>query len=254
MSLFIIVPVIITSIVGLISISSFSNDYNAEMKSEEAQKVAAEVSDTVNKCTDLLDEAVTERIIKEIASRNPDFKERADALILSYIEKYDYVHDILITDTDGYIFISGSNDYADAELFFDPSLVDIAASPTPTSNFYDNGRFYIARPVEKEEETVGYIVLIAEEDLIDKILGKFTTDDSTITITISDEIALEENLNNEIEGTRWYWSIDYPASTSRALALRIWITALGASAGVSVVNIIIMLIVTRKMTKEVEEL
>ena len=235
--LLILIPFVITAAVGLSVISSYTKEEIANENEEFALSQAQRVSDMVYDLTYSLNFTAKNEFIRQ--AKDSEKREWAHRLTTTYVESADAVHDILLTDSDGYIFLSYSGDYDGAELFFDENMTSIANSPTPVSGFYDGGRFYIARPVTDEQDTeVGYIISVTEQGLIE---------DMDLSITVSDDSTFEATLTGEIEGTKWKWGLDYPASQANSEIFRVWITAFAIAGVVCIINIIIMIIVTKKM-------
>jgi len=240
MSAFIIVPSLVVSIVGLITISSLTAASAAKRNEESALSQAAEISGLVGEYTDFLSVIAELKQTKETVAKKTGFKEWGEAVAASS-EQGEGVYDILITDDDGYIFMSQSDDYDGAELFFDPDMTIVAGSPTPVSGFYDGGRFYAAKPIEQSGGVVGYIILITEPGLIEEM---------DLSITVSDEPDYEATLTGEIEGTKWRWGLDYSAAQTNTETFKVWITAFAAAAVICVINMIIMQVVTKKVGDE----
>ena len=170
-ALMVLVPVII-AIIGFASISSFSAkltaDANATFGSDKSLGIAAVTHEFVSFLN-----AISKVDRVKDATEKSEAGEKAKPLITAYAENGFKVEDILITNSQGYVFASVSGDYNSTEIFRDSSeLMLLASSPAPVSGFYDGGKFFCVRPVKANENTntnegnSGFVVLIAQADLV----------------------------------------------------------------------------------------
>ena len=235
--LFILIPFLTVSIAGLVVISSHTKQAIALENEEIAVAQAERVSKMVNELAYPLISAAENEFVKE-AFTVTEMREAATRFLSAFVEAKSEVYDILLTDTDEDIFIS-CTEKDKTGLFFDENMTTIASSPTPVSGFYDSGRFYIAKPVTNEEnKAVGYIILVTEPDLIEKM---------NLSITVSDDPNHNAALTGEIEGTKWKWGFDYPSSQASSKIFKLWIIPFAIAAVICTINIIIMLIITKKL-------
>jgi hypothetical protein len=232
---------LIVSIIGLVSFFSDSRESAETQNAESANAQIAIITDTVTQYTTYLSDAADLPFIRGAADEDPAARSESNNFLARYIENVAGAHDIIITNVNGRIFSSYTGEYVPTNMFFDPDLPAIAASPTGVSGFYDGGRFYCARPIRDEDNTiVGYIILEAEQDLIADLL---IIEDSEVIITVSDDLNAGYEL--EIAGTSWYWNYTYPHSFF--LIFGVWFTAFAIAAAVCIVNIIIMFMITKRM-------
>jgi hypothetical protein len=252
MSALIVLPLIVVSVVGLVTVSRFSADYAERGQSASAEEQAEGVAEIVGELTAFLEVAAENSAVKAAVTKNPDARSHVNLFIADYIESRDGVYDIIIADDNGFVFTSYTGNYADTTPFRDDSetLGRIAASPTPVSGFYEGGRFYCIQPV-RDGEISGFIILETEADLISDYIERTAFNESGI-FTIYDDAANAEisdfHVGGIIAGTRWAWYYDYPASQANSLTFKVWITAFVVSAGISAINLTILLLLTKEGT------
>jgi hypothetical protein len=242
----IILPMLIVSVSGLTSVLSFSKDYAEQSSLESANAQIEKITDIISKYTTYLSNAAELPFIRSTASGCPDSRIESNGFFSSFADNEPGVYDILITNASGLIFSSYTGNYTPATAFRDDldTLNRIAASPNSVSGFYDGGRFYCARPIRDIENViVGYIILKTEPDLIENLLY---IEDTEITLIISDDPNVD--FTDEISGTRWRWTYTSPLGAAmRSTAYGVFFRAFAIGAGISLVNIIIMFIITKKM-------
>jgi len=241
MLIFIILPMLIVSIVGLTLISSFSAEHTAKLNKNTATAQIARISDTIGVFTAFLDNAAEMPYIKGAAGENPASRSEANNFLATYVDNMTGVYDILITNANGLIFSSYTGNYEPATAFRDDidTLQRLATSPAPVSGFYDGGRFYCVSAIRGGDDAIiGYIILKSEAELIGDLL---ILEDSDIEITVSDDPNVD--FTNEIAGTRWRWTYSYPPPI---WGFAVWFAAFAASAVVCGINTVIMLVFTKR--------
>jgi diguanylate cyclase (GGDEF)-like protein len=163
--------------------------------------------------------------------------------------------------------------------------LDIARSTTPVSEFYDRGgRFFVARPIENDETISGYIILEADTAIITDYISRTTRDDNTVFAVFDESrtvigygdnsggtlersiddyfsIEVEDMLDEDgrfarnryygaigtITGTRWRWLALEPYSNTTNSTWAVFGIALAVAAGISAVNLGLLLRFSRKM-------
>jgi hypothetical protein len=235
MSIFIIVPMLVTSIVGLTAVSSIASDAREAIK-DVPVSLTTGISAFVGEYVTFLNFAAAELDKqRENAAGVPEYRESAYKFISAYTENTFGVADILIVEN-GNIYMSYSGNYSSAETFRDISeLISIAATSTPVSGFYDGGKFFCGRKLGEN----GYIVLEAEADLI----SGFTSDES---FEFNDKNT--ETFTGEVSGTKWKWTKNTEFVLGEIIG--IFFIAFGIAAGICLVNVFIMNICTKTTEKE----
>jgi hypothetical protein len=287
MVVFIVFPLVLASIVGLVSLLLFTTKLNSDTNAELAYSSQMGITAIVGEYTAFLTYAAELEPVKTAAVKT-------DSGDLSFISEYATntfgVYDILITNSKGFVFASCSDNYSNSEMFRDvPELVELAVSPTPVSGFYEGGRFYCAKPVRDNEEIIGYIILESDISLISGYLSDVSeaafnnksifavfdensniiSSDGEIGGILKDSAAAYSDRNNPVRyeqfergiysgavgnvgGTKWRWIFIEPTATATAQAFSVFATAFAIAAGISVINIIAAIMVTK--TKQVKQL
>ena len=274
MLFFIIVPMLLVSVVGLVSVSSFSAGLTADSAAALAYSQTTGISALVGEYIAFLDTASELEVIRLAAStRKAD--EQAAALMSAYVENTFGVYDMLLTDSRGFIFASHSGNYGDGESFRDTAELErIIATPTPVSGFFDNNsRFYCVSQIGQDEK-YGYIILIADAGVISDFMLQSSLQDNRGVFAIFDEndniissggetsgllrdsVAIHSHATGLLEhdrfergghfgsvgtisGTRWRWIALYPTSTAAASTFWVFLIAFAVSAVICTINIII---------------
>ncbi|MCL1903656.1 MAG: hypothetical protein FWF94_04480 [Oscillospiraceae bacterium] len=288
---FILVPVAVTSVIGLFALSAFSAKLTSVANAESAYANATGITALVGEYTAFLTAAAELDAVKEASSKS-EAGRFVEPFLTKYVKNGDGIYDILITNGDGFVFASHMGEYNSSETFRDVSeLIGLAPTPSPVSGFYDEGRFYCAKPVKDDEtgDITGYIVLITENDLIpDYVSSKSDTlykggkgvfavfDDYGYIISTDGGVGsvLKNGVETHrdrilpvdayyelfeqggrfgaagnIEGTKWRWISLYPITGASPSAFDIFIIAFDISAAICLVNIVIMVIITKKRKK-----
>jgi hypothetical protein len=168
----IIVPFLFASVIGLVSVLSFSRNLTADMTLALEYSPTSGISALVGEYNAFLGAVAELDEFKLTAEKKPEAREKARPFMADYAENGLGVEDMLLTDDKGFIFTSYSGKYRDDELFFDPDMMSIAASPVPVSNLYEGGRFYCVKPVKREQTVIGYIIIVSNPDLLGDYISK----------------------------------------------------------------------------------
>jgi diguanylate cyclase (GGDEF)-like protein len=272
---FIVIPVVLAAAVSLISILGFSKNMTAESTAALGISQTSGISALVREYTAFLKGAAELDVIRETAkSKKAD--DTVSAFIAAYAENTIGVSDILLTDSTGSIFFRNSNAGDNTvSLFHDPDLASIAASHTPVSSFYENGRFFCASPIGDD----GYIILKADANLISDYIAQtmlknnngliavfdekdfIISSDGEPSSTLRDTIAAHKstagsfergrNLGStgEITGTKWRWIALYPTSAATPSAASVFVLPISVALGVCMLNVAIMILATGGMIK-----
>jgi hypothetical protein len=283
MAALIVVPILLVSIVGLISLLSFSTALTESENAELSHAKSLGITALVGEYTAFLTDAAELDAVKAAASKS-EAGEQAKPVLSAYAENGFGVYDILITNSQGFIFASHSGNYSNSETFRDVSeLVSIASSPNPVSGFYEGGRFYCAKPIRTStgRDIIGYIILKTDSDIISSYVQHTTPEDckgvfavfdengniissaGEVSGVLKDRVAAhsDRSLTEErfmrgrdfgaagnIDGTRWRWISLYPRTASLS-AFKVFGISFAIAAGVCAINVVIMIIFTRRMKK-----
>ncbi|MCL2070744.1 MAG: hypothetical protein FWH07_00725 [Oscillospiraceae bacterium] len=278
-ALFIAVPFVLVSIAGLISLLNFWSGLNAETNAEAGYSKALGITALVGEYNAFLTAAAELDAVKAAAEKS-DAGRAVVPLLSAYAESGFGIYDILITNSRGDIFASYTGDYNSSESFRDVAeLTSLAPTPVPVSGFYEGGRFYCAKPIKKDGDIIGYIILKARAELISDYVsqaanGKSTfavfdesgtviSSTDTVSATLRDSAAAYSDRSGteryelfekggksgavgNIEGTRWRWISLQPVSTATSSAFSVFAIAFAVAGGVCAVNAVAMIVIIKK--------
>ena len=272
---FIAAPMLLACIVGLGFVVPFSVRTTAEFNAALGAAQTAGISALISEYTAFLSGTAELDFVKETAAtQNITSLERATAFIKAYAENGCGVDDILLTDEQGVIFTGCYESYQSAESFFDAANMLSNISSTAVSGFYEHGRFYAAKAIRTDgdvgvpRETVGYLIIIAQPDLLPDFMANTSLKDNSgesavfdlngniISASGSPGKALHNGaatylnrynkgqsadrfkqgehtaLTAPLAGTKWTWIAVYPSSFVVTRGLRVFGAAFAIAAAV----------------------
>ncbi|MCL2633533.1 MAG: diguanylate cyclase [Oscillospiraceae bacterium] len=287
MVIFIVIPVLLISIVGFASITSYSNTFGAETAGSISVSQTSGIVAVVDEYKSFLTAAAEFESVKQAVATG---KDDTGEILSSYINNGFHVLDVIVTDAGGSI-LTGERK---TQFFYDiEGMKTIAETKTPISNIsmnnsvYGSNVFYCVRPVD---EGAGYVILVADvKGIADYLLrtgslvvfddagtavnvgGREVVSFSDISNTIirenvtkykgraiRDYESFEERSNfvnvGTITGTKWNWISAEPKSTAFSSGVSIFGLAMVPLLIATLINVLIMVLSTRRITNPLVEM
>ncbi|MDR0198036.1 MAG: diguanylate cyclase [Oscillospiraceae bacterium] len=178
MTAFIAVPVILVSVVGFLSVSSFSSKFTADKAGSSASSQVSGVSALVGEYVNTLSAVSALEAVKRTADgySSADVEE-ATAYISAYAENGYNILDIIVTDKEGNVKISSAGVFNNtSDKFFDADTLKSSDSPVVSDIFKGNSEykkdvFFCSKPIDDGGLILGYTVLVADVKGIDDYLS-----------------------------------------------------------------------------------
>ncbi|MCL1832165.1 MAG: sensor domain-containing diguanylate cyclase [Oscillospiraceae bacterium] len=293
MAVLICVPVVAVSVVGAFAVSGRLSQSAADSAAASAQAKSLGISELISEYIAFLDSAVAlDIMVQSATATNLEAREKAQMFMSAHTMNILGLNDLLLANPDGLIIESFTQSDEHGYNFRDTdTLKNIAKTPTPVSEFYDgNKRFFVARPILSEDNTVGYIILIIDTALISDYLdnvsesgdfalfdesGNLTRPDAEISSLMRDSIAaynagtlvpptqegvvrFERNRHygtvGSIAGTKWRWIALEPTATANNAAVDVFVRVFGVAIALCIINLAIMFRISRNMYKPLTSL